>query len=377
MKNILILGSGMVGSAIARDLSNFFHVTVADINESQLENIRQHNQNIETILMDARNVQLLQQTAKQFDIIVGCLPGFLGFQTIRSLISLQKPIVDISFFPEDIFDLEQYTKTSTVPVVVDCGVAPGLGNIILGYHASRMDVQSYKCYVGGLPKVRQWPWEYKAVFSPIDVIEEYIRPARFRVNGQLVIKEALSDAELIDFEHVGTLEAWNSDGLRSLLKSYPHIPDMIEKTMRYPGTIEYLKVLRDTGFFSYEPVYINNQPIRPIDLTARLLFPKWQMTEQDEDITVMRIEIKGIEQNRQVIYTYDLFDTKLDGVTSMARTTGYTCCAAVHAIASEIFTRKGLCPPEVLGENEQVFHFILQYLKERNIKMEQRISYYV
>lgn len=110
MKNILILGSGMVGSAIARDLSNFFHVTVADINESQLENIRQHNQNIETILMDARNVQLLQQTAKQFDIIVGCLPGFLGFQTIRSLISLQKPIVDISFFLKTFLTLNNIQK---------------------------------------------------------------------------------------------------------------------------------------------------------------------------------------------------------------------------------------------------------------------------
>ena len=164
--------------------------------------------------------------------------------------------------------------------VMDCGVAPGMGNIILGHHDAQMQITNYECLVGGLPELREWPYQYKAVFSPIDVIEEYIRPARYVQNSELITKEALSDTELIEFEGVGTLESWNSDGLRSLIDTMPHIPNMIEKTLRYPGCVEHLKVLRASGFFSYDEIEVNGQTVRPIDLTAKLLFPKWKLKKE-------------------------------------------------------------------------------------------------
>ena len=199
---------------------------------------------------------------------------------------------------------------------MDCGVAPGMGNIILGYHNERMKIDDYECLVGGLPVQREWPYEYKAVFSPIDVIEEYTRPARYVVNGQEVIKEALSDTELIQFDGVGTLESWNSDGLRSLIKTMD-IPNMIEKTLRYPGCVEYLKVLRATGFFSEDPVEVNGTAIRPIDLTAKLLFPIWKLKPGEEDYTAMRIKMKG--EGKELTYTLlDRFDKTSDTI-SMAR----------------------------------------------------------
>src|SRR5690606_27700002 len=104
--------------------------------------------------------------------VVGAVPGFMGFQTARTVIEAGKNMVDISFFPEDPFDLDQLAHEKKVTIVVDCGVAPGMGNIILGYHHAQMKVSRYECLVGGLPVTREWPWEYKAVFSPIDVIEE-------------------------------------------------------------------------------------------------------------------------------------------------------------------------------------------------------------
>ena len=133
---------------------------------------------------------------------------------------------------------------------MDCGVAPGMGNIIFGHHNESMEISDYECLVGGLPIKREWPYEYQAVFSPIDVIEEYIRPARYVQNKKIIVREALSDTELVDFDEIGTLESWNSDGLRSLIKTMSHVPNMIEKTLRYPGCVEYLKVLRETGFFA-------------------------------------------------------------------------------------------------------------------------------
>jgi saccharopine dehydrogenase-like NADP-dependent oxidoreductase len=244
-----------------------------------------------------------------------------------------------------------------------------MGNIILGYHYNRMKIDFYECLVGGLPVVREWPYEYKAVFSPIDVIEEYIRPARYVQNNAVVIKEALSDPELIHFDGIGTLESWNSDGLRSLIKTMPNIPNMIEKTLRYPGCIEYLRVLRESGFFSYEEMEVKGVKIRPVDVTAKLLFPKWKLKPGEEEFTVMRIRIRGEENGAPKSYEYNLLD-RTDRSTqtlSMARTTGYTCTAAVNLVLDGKFVRKGICPPEYLGDDESDFRFIIKYLQERGV----------
>ena len=152
-----------------------------------------------------------------------------------------------------------------------------------------MQIDSYECYVGGLPVEREWPYEYKAVFSPIDVIEEYTRPARFVQNSKIITKEALSETELMNFKGVGTLESWNSDGLRTLIKTMAHVPNMIEKTLRYPGCVEYIKVLRETGFFSKEEIELNGVKIKPIDVTSKLLFPIWKMNEEDRDLSLIHI----------------------------------------------------------------------------------------
>jgi len=287
----------------------------------------------------------------------------------KTVIEAGKNMVDISFFPEDPFELDELAKKKNVTIVTDCGVAPGMGNIILGFHNQRMKIENYECLVGGLPVVREWPFEYKAVFSPIDVIEEYIRPARYIQNSALVVKEALSDPELIHFDGVGTLESWNSDGLRSLIKTMPNIPNMIEKTLRYPGCIEYLRVLREAGYFSYDEIEVKGVKIRPIDLTARLLFPKWKLKPGEEEFTVMRIVVAGEESGKDKRYTYNLLDRtdKQTSTLSMARTTGYTCTAAVNLVLQNKFQRRGISPPEFLGEEESNFRFILSYLQDRGV----------
>jgi saccharopine dehydrogenase-like NADP-dependent oxidoreductase len=367
MKRIIVLGAGLVGKAIALDLAPAFEVTSVDINDESLQALQA--QGVKTQQADLSDQALLSELIKPFDLVVGAVPGFMGYQTVKTVIEAGKNMVDISFFPEDPFLLDELAKKNNVTIVTDCGVAPGMGNIILGYHNRRMEITHYECLVGGLPVVREWPYEYKAVFSPIDVIEEYVRPARYVQNGDVVVREALSDPELIHFDGVGTLESWNSDGLRSLIKTMPNIPNMIEKTLRYPGCIEYLRVLRETGFFSYEEVDVKGVKIRPIDLTAKLLFPKWKLKPGEEEFTVMRIRISGSENEKDKTYQYNLLDRteKSTGTLSMARTTGYTCTAAVHLVASGSFNQKGICPPEFLGEEEEHFQFVVKYLKERNV----------
>lgn len=368
MKKIVVLGAGLVGKAMAIDLSKKFEVTSVDINEAALSGLS--SEGIRTQKADLTNSIILSSLVQQYDLVVGAVPGFMGFETCKTVIEAGKDMVDISFFPEDPFLLDELAKKKKVTVITDCGVAPGMGNIILGYHNKKMKINSYECLVGGLPVVREWPYEYKAVFSPIDVIEEYTRPARYVQNGGMVIKEALSDAELVHFDEVGTLESWNSDGLRSLIKTMAHIPDMIEKTLRYPGCVEYLRVLRETGFFSYEEVELNGVTIRPIDLTAKLLFPKWKLKPGEEEFTIMRIRIAGEENGQPKNIQYNLYDRtdKTTGTLSMARTTGFTCTAAVNLVLEGKYDRKGISPPEFLGENEANFKFILNYLKERGVQ---------
>jgi lysine 6-dehydrogenase len=370
MKKVIVLGAGLVGKAMAIDLSEKFEVTSVDINAEALGAVAKRGIKIQQADFTVANE--LTSLLKDADIVVGAVPGFLGFQTVRTVIEAGKNMVDISFFPEDSFTLDELAKQKNVTVITDCGVAPGMGNIILGYHHKRMKVYAYECLVGGLPVVREWPFEYKAVFSPIDVIEEYTRPARYVQNGVMITKEALSDPELIHFEEIGTLESWNSDGLRSLIKTMDNIPNMIEKTLRYPGCIEYLRLLRESGFFSYEEIDVNGMRIRPIDLTAKLVFPKWKLKPGEEEFTVMRIKVSGEEKGKSKVYQYNLLDrtNKSTDTLSMARTTGYTCTAAVNLVLNGKFTRKGISPPEFLGEAEGCFEFILNYLKERGVQYD-------
>lgn len=367
MKKVSVLGAGLVGKAIAIDLHEKFEVHSYDINRTALDFLTK-NFGIKTTKIDLFNSNNIRQTIKDADIVVNALPGFMGFQTLKQIIENGKNVVDISFFPEDPFELDKLAKEKDVIAITDCGVAPGMGNIICGFHNKKMQIADYKCYVGGLPFVKEWPFDYKAVFSPIDVIEEYTRPARYIQNNELIIREALSEAEHINFEGAGTLEAFNTDGLRSLMQTMK-IPNMIEKTLRYPGTIEYMKVLRACGFFGKEKVEVKGQKVSPLDLTAKLLFPKWELKQGEEEFTVMRVICEGIEAGKNVKYTYDLFDTfdKETNTTSMARTTGYTCTAAVNLLSENLYKHIGISPPEFLGADEQNFKFIRDYLSDRNV----------
>jgi saccharopine dehydrogenase-like NADP-dependent oxidoreductase len=369
MKTIIVLGAGLVGRTIARELSNDYHVTSVDSNTSRLESLA--NNNINTLAADLSSPSEIKKAIKDFDLVIDALPGFMGFNALKSVIETGKNVVDISFFSEDPFLLDELAKEKNVTAVVDCGVSPGISNIILGYHNRRMKIENYKCIVGGLPYKRDWPFEYKAYFSPIDVIEEYNRPARIVIDGKIIEKPALSEPEKINYKDIGELEAFNTDGLRSLLKTMT-IPNMIEKTLRYPGHIDLMRVFRETGFFSEKEIEVNGKNIKPVDLTAKLLFPFWLPDKGEKDFTILELLIEGTEDGKKSTHHYYLIDSydPVESNSSMARTTGFTCCAAARYILENRFERKGICPPEYLGEDEKAFDYIISYMKKKGIRIE-------
>jgi saccharopine dehydrogenase-like NADP-dependent oxidoreductase len=373
---VIVLGAGLVGGPMAMDLNNDpqFEVCLVDFEQNKLNKYKESG--IRLITADISDKDNLKKLIKGFDLVLSAVPGYMGFETLKTIIESDKNVIDIAFCPENIFDLEELAKEHGIIAICDIGVAPGMSNVLLAHAVKQLDkAESAKIFVGGLPKVKTWPWEYKAVFSPIDVIEEYIRPARYVENGKLVVKEALTDPELLEFDKVGTLEAFNSDGLRTLIDTID-CPNMIEKTMRYPGHIDKIRVMKSSGFFDTEEVEINNVKIRPIDFTTKILFPNWKLEEGEHDLTVMKVIVEGEKDGKKLRYEYDLYDEYdvESNVHSMARTTAYTATMAARMLVAGLYKRKGISAPEFIGEDPACVDFMLKGLKERKINYKEKIT---
>ncbi len=375
---IVVLGGGRVGHAIVRDLAaeDDFSVIVVDVDPVAVEQLTEFG--ADGIVADLSGPDTVARAinATEADLVVGAVPGFMGYQTVERVLQEGRPVVDISFFPEDARGLEDLARKANVPCLVDCGVAPGFTNLVLGHMEEVLDeTHSFQCLVGGLPVERTWPWDYKAPFSPGDVIEEYMRPARLRRDGKEITLPALSDPELVTFPGLGTLEAFNTDGLRSLLHTCD-TPNMVEKTMRYPGHAELMRVLRDAGFFSSREIQAASGSVRPRDVTEALLFSAWQFEDGEPDLTVMRIVVEGTKDGKNVRHTYNLLDyyNPDTETSSMARTTGYTCTAMVRLVARGLWSEPGLATPEIVGRNETCYQSVLDHLETRGVHIFERVE---
>jgi saccharopine dehydrogenase-like NADP-dependent oxidoreductase len=370
MSNVIVLGAGMVGSAIAIDMTRNHQVTVCDRSRDALDRVRGKCKELGILQLDLAQKEELQMAIRVFDLVIHAGPSVMGYKTLKAIIEAGKDVIDIAFTPEDVLELDALAKEHRVTAIVDCGVAPGMDNVILGYYNDILKITDFECLVGGVPKKRKWPFAYKAPFAPGDVIEEYTRPARYVEKGEVVVREALTDCEYVEFEKAGTLESFNTDGLRSIIRTMPHIPNMKEKTLRYPGHVEYVRVLKESGFFSTEALEVNGVKVSPLEFTKRVLFDEWKLGETEEEITVMRVSLKGTNakgQTEEIVYDlYDEYDAAT-GTSSMARTTGYTAAAAANMFLDGLFREKGVFPPELVGKHKACFDYFLSYLEERNI----------
>ncbi|MGJ8663379.1 MAG: saccharopine dehydrogenase C-terminal domain-containing protein [Marinicella sp.] len=361
MKKILVLGGGRIGAAIAKNLAVDHQVTLADLNISHLSNLAA---NCSLVSVNACDDDALGALVEPFDLVVGALPSLLGFDRLRALIELKKNIVDISFFAEDALALNELAKANGVTALVDFGLAPGISNLYAGHFVTQYDqVDSFACKVGGVPVERLKPFEYKAPFAPLDVIEEYTRPARMKRHGEEIILPAMSEIESLYFKGVGHMEAFNTDGLRSLLQTV-NIPNMAEKTIRYNGHAGLIQQLIDAGFFK--------EAHR--DATAKVLLEQWQFGENEPDLTVMEISASGIKNGQAMAETFQLIDhyDHQNNISSMARTTGFTCAAGVRLALAHDDLPHGVIPPEIIGQNQTWFDHIFNELTQHNIHINKQ-----
>ena len=383
MTRAIVLGAGMVGSLMARDLAADpgFDVTAADVRPQALARFAPGDR-VRTLQADLGDPAAIGRAVQGFDLVLGALSSSLGLQTLRAVLEAGKTYCDISFMAEDPTSLDALARERGVTAVVDCGVSPGVSNVAIGRAVSELDVtESIEILVGGLPVERRWPYEYKAPFAPHDVIEEYTRPARIVVDGRVVVREALSEPELVDFDGVGTLEAFNTDGLRSLIGSFPKIPHMRERTLRYPGHIALMRVLRETGYFSKDVISVGESGgaqvrVRPLDVTAALLFPKWSFEEGEQDLTVCRVEVTGTRRGKKTRYVWELYDA-YDAATatrSMSRCTGFPATIMARMLADKRFVKPGVHAPEVCGAQPGILEAMLGELGKRGIAYRARVE---
>jgi saccharopine dehydrogenase-like NADP-dependent oxidoreductase len=376
VSRIVVLGGGLVGRVIARDLAREkgFRVVVADRDEGVLA--RRRAEGLATVGLDLADDAAVRRAIADADVVVGAAPGHMGYRQLRLVIEAGKPYADIAFMPEDFLELDGLARERGVTAVVDCGVAPGLSNLLCGRAHHEFDsVERLLILVGGLPKNRVWPFEYRVVFSAVDVIEEYTRPARWVERGELVTRPALTDVELVDLPRVGTVEAFNTDGLRSLATTL-HAPFMKEKTLRWPGHVEKMRMLRETGFLSQDPVALPGGRVRPYDLTTKLLFDAWRLHEGDSDLTVMRVEATGALGGRRQTWTWDLYDEAdpVTGFHSMARTTGFPCAIVARLLARGELSRPGVQPPERLAGDDRFFEGLMEGLRARGVTITRAVA---
>ena len=378
----LILGCGKIGSVATRDFAESMssaEVFVADKDAVRAKEVAKSigMDNVTGIQLNASNYNELVDTLETFDLVMGFLPGDLGYHLVKACVDVGKDLVDVSYMPENPLTLNDKAARTNVTIIPSCGLAPGISNILVGHAIKKLDkTQTVHIMVGGLPAKPVPPLGYTITFSVESVIDEYTRKARIIKNSKPIDVEALSGLEEIEFPGIGRLEAFYTDGLRTLLYTVKDVDDMWEKTLRYPGHAKRIELLKVLGFFNEEPIDVDGVSLSPRKLSARLLGQKLLMPGV-KDIVAMKVEVSGVRNGRHVSYVYHLLDEydEKKGITAMARTTAYTASATAQLILRKVIREKGVVPPERLGMSEEFFSAFLQELRRRGIKVTESKAY--
>lgn len=339
----------MMGSVIAWDLArspDVDSVVVADMNEERLAALQKRvgARKLSTVKLDLRDETGTIEFMRGFDVVSSALPHGTVNPVDSAAAKSGVKLVDIAF-EDPQMALEEAALRSNALLVPGCGVAPGLGGILLAHGVrSQKGADEGHILVGGLPQKPVPPFDYRLVFSVVGLLREYIEEARVLRKGRMVKVMPFSTVEKVRFpQPVGTLEAFCTDGLASLVYTMSDMRVMDEKTLRWPGHAEKMNLLLESGYFSREKVKVEGGEASPLEVSYAVLGRKLQ-EGGPEDMTVMRVEATG----RRSGITFDLVDKydRVDGVTSMGRTTGYTCSIVTQMVGSGEIGGKGVVPPE-------------------------------
>lgn len=369
MKKALVLGCGLIGKLVAIDLSKDFEVTVMDPFEKALASLGDRK-DIKKLQKSAGDAAALAEAAKDADIVCGLLPSHLEEASQKQILEMGKNYVSPSGYLHS-KGMDEIAKKSGAVAVFDMGIAPGMSNYLVARGGAMVEELDFGCiYVGGIPDKLDPPFNYRTVFCLEDTMGEYCWPAHYVKDNKITEAPALSGLEEIDFPGLGKLEAFFTDGLRSAAENVKG-KFVAEKTMRWPGYVDTINILKAAGCFSKEPIVVDGKEVIPFNVTTELFRPLWTLRPEkgDRDLTVMRVVAKGPKDGKYVTNTWDLID-KFDDEQmfhSMARTTGYPCAATVRAVANGMISAPGFHAPESLATNDEFYNYLMPQLAEHGI----------
>lgn len=367
-----------MGKAIAYDLYERVtgsNLLLVDKSRESLDEARKLVNKADIRVADLSNAEEIYRIIKDVDAAVSALPGKFGKIAWIAAVKAGVDMVDVSYSPDDPMHFHVQANDAGVTIVPDAGVAPGLSNMMAGRaYAQLEEVRELKIYVGGIPENPIPPLGYLVTWSPEDLIEEYVRPARVVKDGNIVEKPAVSELEKVIIPGVGELEAFLTDGLRTMLKTLKGVKLMEEKTLRWPGHAEKIELLKTLGYLDRKPVDLNGTGIPPADMTAKLF--RERLKGDSKDIVVLRVIASGRSSLNDIEIEYRMVDRydESTGFSAVARTTAFVATGILKLITEGAIPGPGVIPPEVIGMDENLFSSIAEWLSWRGIKILERIT---
>ena len=376
---IVLLGAGKMAYAIAYDLVNNSQVKQVVVGDIRIADARRlaeflKSEKVKLLKLDATNYRKVLKTIQGSACVIGSTTYSHNYLLTKACIQAKTNFCDLGgnvYVVRQQRALNKPAQKAGVTVIPDCGLAPGMVNVLAYHWVKNFDsVDALKIRVGGLPQKPRNLLNYQLVFSVEGLINEYIEDAVILKNGRKQMVGSMTGVEELAFPKPFVIvEDFYTYGGSSTLPEtlLPKVTNLDYKTIRYPGHSQFIRFMLDLSLFSSEPVLIDKQKIIPRKLSAYLL-TKYLPTNQP-DVVLIRIEIEGKRNGKKVRKTYDCIDyydpkTKL---TSMQRTTGFPVAIIAQLLATGQIKTKGVIPQELAVPG----NIFIKELKKRNIKFTQ------
>lgn len=334
---MLVLGAGLQGSACAYDLLRnpaVERVTIADLHPERLAPFLKATRDprLAPLTLDVSDGAAARRVMAEHDAAMSAIPYYFNAPMAAAAVDAKCHFSDLGGNTEIVFEqkkLDAKAAAQGVSVVPDCGLAPGMVNILAAEGIRRMDqAERVKIFVGGLPQHPEPPLNYQIVYSLEGALDYYTTPSWVVRGGKRVSVDALSEVEEVDFPApVGRLEAFHTaGGISTLPFAWEGKVDVMEyKTLRYPGHVAIMRPIRELGLLDLEPIQVKGQAVIPRDLFIAAVTPKLHKPE-GKDLVALRVEVSGTKNGKPQVAHWQLVDRydEAHGISAMMRTTGYS-----------------------------------------------------
>jgi lysine 6-dehydrogenase len=356
---LLVLGAGLQGNAAAWNLlqhKEVERVTLADRHPAQLPSFLTipKDSRLRTAVLDARDRESLVGLMVEHDVTLCALPYYFNEPVTEAALEAGCHACDLGGNTDLVLQQKEHSKAAAargISIIADCGLAPGMVNILAAEGIRRMDrTHSVKVYVGGLPQHPEPPLNYQIVYSLEGALDYYTTPSWVLRGGRAVRVDALSELETLEFpDPLGTLEAFHTGGGISTMPFAfeDRIETMEYKTLRYPGHAAIMRPIRELGLIASLPLQVKGQTVIPRDVFIAAVEPRLRKPGSP-DVVVLRVVVTGEKAGQAATVRFDLIDYSDDvrGISAMMRTTGYSLALTALMQANGTITAKGVHTPD-------------------------------